>query len=222
MEDFVLQPPPQQLFELPLEIIGGAEIVAGGLEMSLLGQEPRIKKILQPLPLFMDLPRRRVVEADRWRLGMTEHENIGKWVLAPRRHRGQHFIGGAAWVGAAIRLTLEIWRQFGAETTAKNCDDNVTFVRGWNLRLEGCVRLIELSLPTDCLETYSACEVPVQARDDAVHSTALMIDVAGRRDKNAEMFHYSFTHKFHWLRGAPPSAACISSKRCARRASSVE
>src|SRR5258708_25812249 len=122
---------------------------------------------------------------------MAEHEDDGKWVLATRRHRGQHLVCGAARVRTAVRQTLEIGRQFGAETAAENRHDDVALGRRGNLRLEGRVGLIELGLPPDCFEPGNAGEFAIETLDDAVDPTTLVADVGRRRDKDAKVFHRS-------------------------------
>ncbi|HWB49099.1 MAG TPA: hypothetical protein VG651_08315 [Stellaceae bacterium] len=191
MQNLFLEPMPQQPVDLLLEIVSRREIMKSGLKMALFGDEPSIEESFQTLPLVVNLRRGRVVEPHRGRFGVAEHENIGKRIFPSRGDGGQDFVGGAARIGAAVGLTRETGRQLGAEAAAKDRQHHVAFGRGRDLRLKGGMGLIEFGFPADRFEADDPGEFAVETLDDAVDAAAFMIDIAGRRHKDAKMLHCS-------------------------------
>ena len=53
-EDLLLEPGPEQLLDLALELVGALEIMEGELELAVLGLEPGLEEALEPVPLLAD------------------------------------------------------------------------------------------------------------------------------------------------------------------------
>ena len=129
-EDLLLEPGPEQLLDLGLELVGALEGMEGELELAVLRLEPGLEEALQPVPLLADeLVGGLVVELDGGRLAIAEHIDVGDGLGLARLDRREDLVGGARRVVLSVRHGGEIVGELGADPVAQDGNDQVAVGR---------------------------------------------------------------------------------------------
>src|SRR6476469_2980374 len=169
------------------------------------------------LPLRFDFIALGIIELHARRLREAEDVDIRNAARLAGVDCGEHLVGGPARIGLAIGHTMEIGRQHAAEPAAENRYDNVA-LRGFRyLRLEGLVRLVELSLPADRHDMDDALKLALEALGNPPQPHALELRIPGRGHEHAYLSR-AVCHALPPWKAAVASAGIRLAEEATRRA----